>query len=149
MNAVIPQRAIDTAPAWVLYDGDCAFCRGGAERFGRVLEDHGFKLAPLQTPWVRSRFGLDAEAPPAEMLVLMPDGQVCGGADGTMQIARRIWWAWPVFLLSRVPGMRILFRAIYLQVAARRHCLNAVRVQIPEAGFPLKPKIKRVFFEMP
>lgn len=133
MNAAIPERAVDAAPAWVLYDGDCAFCREGARRFQTVLEHHGFKLAPLQTPWVRARFGLDADAPPAEMMVLLPDGRAWGGADGVVQIARRVWWTWPLYLISRLPGMMILFRAIYRWVAARRYCGNGACAMRKEA----------------
>ena len=124
MNAAIPERTIDTAPAWVLYDGDCAFCREGARRFQNVLEHYGFKLAPLQMPWVRARFGLDADEVPAEMIVLLPDGWAWGGADGVMQIARRVWWARLLYLISRLPGVMVLFRAIYRWVAARRYCVN-------------------------
>ena len=61
-----------------------------------------------------------------------------------MQIARRVWWAWPLFALGQVPGMMILFRAIYRFIAARRTCLGdacqlpvqAANRRLARAGVP-------------
>jgi hypothetical protein len=41
-----------------------------------------------------------------------------------MAIARRIWWAWPLWALSRVPGAMPLLTAAYRWIARNRHCLN-------------------------
>jgi len=43
---------------WVLYDGECAFCRAGVARSYRLLRRRGFKFAALQASWVAERFGL-------------------------------------------------------------------------------------------
>jgi predicted DCC family thiol-disulfide oxidoreductase YuxK len=118
----IPERAPTAAQGWVLYDGECSLCTGMARRNENLLHRHGFELATLQTGWVCRQFGFDPRTQPEEMIVILPDGEAMGGADGVMQIARRIWWAWPVFALAQVPGMMILFRAIYRQIAASRSC---------------------------
>jgi predicted DCC family thiol-disulfide oxidoreductase YuxK len=102
----------------VLYDGACAFCVGWARRSGGMLRRAGFELAPLQSA--------DAGGDLSEMVVRLPDGGRFGGADGIVQIARRIWWAWPLYALAKVPGVLGLLRAAYRQVAANRHCLGGM-----------------------
>ena len=119
------------AQGWVLYDGECRLCTGAADRFGRLLRQHGFELATLQTDWVRERLGLASGAEPAEMVVLDPDGTAFGGADGIIQIARHIWWARPLFALAQIPGLTLLLHAVYRRVAANRHCLGGA-CRLPE-----------------
>ena len=59
-----------------------------------------------------------------EMRLLLADGRDLGGADAVVEIARHIWWAWPLWLVSRVPGARAILRAIYRVIAANRHCIG-------------------------
>jgi predicted DCC family thiol-disulfide oxidoreductase YuxK len=92
----------------------------------KLLRTHGFDMATLQTPWVRQRLELKPDSELTEMKLLASDGKIYGGAEALMQIARRIWWAWPLFALAQIPGAMILFRAIYRRIAANRHCLNGV-----------------------
>ena len=108
----------------MLYDGQCQLCLNAVSRFGATLRRHHFDLAPLQTPWVRQRLGLRPDQPLTEMKLLAADGRIFGGADALAQIARRIWWAWPLFAASRIPGVMFIFRAIYRRLAAKRHCIG-------------------------
>ena len=112
------------ARGWVLFDGNCRWCVGTARQFARLLRGHGFEPAALQTPWVRKRLGLASEDEPAEMVVLTAGGAVFGGADGILQIARRIWWAWPLFAVAKIPGITQLLRAAYRRLADNRHCFD-------------------------
>src|SRR5260221_653805 len=116
---------------WVLYDGECRLCAGTVARFGPVLRRRHFELAPLQTPWVRERLGLKAGEMPDEMKLLAEDGRIYGGAEALLQMARLIWWARPLYALAQIPGGTVLFRAIYRQIAASRHCLNGA-CEIPK-----------------
>lgn len=143
MKAAIPERTTEAARGWVLYDGECSLCTGAARRFQNLLHLHGFGLAPLQLPWVHRRLGTNAEEPPTEMKFLAADGQVYGGADALVQIARKIWWAWPLFAIAQIPGATVLLRAIYRRIAANRHCLNGA------CSIPARRHVTRVFFEMP
>lgn len=146
VKGVIPERTGDAARGWVLYDGNCPFCTGAAARFGSLLRRHHFDLAPLQTSWARKRLGLAFDESLTEMKLMACDETVYGGAEALAQIARRIWWAWPLFALAQIPGVMIFFRVIYRGVAANRHCLNG-------ACYIQKPSVRhhtpRVFFEMP
>ncbi len=117
-NGTTPPRG------WVLFDGSCRLCLGAARRFARLLRRHGFEPAPLQSSWVRERLDMAAEGMPTEMMVLTSGGAVFGGADGILQIARRVWWAWPLYALAKIPGVTPRLRAIYRWVAANRHCFN-------------------------
>jgi predicted DCC family thiol-disulfide oxidoreductase YuxK len=124
VNPEFSATVADAAPGWVLYDGDCPLCTGAAARFAPLLRRHRFRLAPLQTDWVRRRLALPPDAPLAEMKLLAADGSVYGGAEALVQIARRIWWAWPLFALAHIPGAMILLRAGYGRLASNRHCFG-------------------------
>lgn len=110
---------------WVLFDGDCSFCTGLAKRYGPWLLKHGYRMAPLQAAWVRERLGLTEGALFTEMRLLTSDGKLYGGADALIAIARTIWWAKPLALLARLPGVHAPLQATYRRLAARRHCLSS------------------------
>jgi len=116
---------------WIFYDGECQFCINNIRRYEKLLRRYGFEPATLQTPWVRERLGLKSDSELTEMIVLTADGQRFGGADGIMQIARQIWWAWPLFAFAKIPRMIFPLRAIYRHVAVNRHCLGG-KCKLPE-----------------
>ncbi len=125
---------------WVLIDGDCPMCVGLAGRLAGVFERIGYGVAPQQTPWVRERLGLKVGEPLTELRVLSPSGQVVGGADAIVFVAKSVWWAWPFVALTRIPGAMFILRALYRRFAANRHCIsNAcyVRRSKPIAWGPL------------
>ncbi len=95
----------------VLYDADCAFCTRWARRGERWLAGRGYRFEPLSVP-------------SAEMKLVTTTGRALGGADAVVALAREIWWAWPVWLVSRMPGIMALFRAGYRRFAAKRYCFN-------------------------
>lgn len=109
---------------WVFYDGECSFCTATAARFAPRLRRYHFQFVPLQTPWVRERLQLEPGKPVLEMKLLTAGGEVFGSAEALLQITRNIWWAWPLFAVSFLPGARFLLNAAYRQVAARRNCLG-------------------------
>ena len=109
---------------WVFYDGECRLCAGTVARWRDVLERRGFSFAPLQTDWVRARLGLVQGELPEEMKVLTRDGRLTGGVGGLAELARSVWWAWPLFALAQVRGVRGLLDAGYRRLAANRRCFN-------------------------
>jgi predicted DCC family thiol-disulfide oxidoreductase YuxK len=131
VNAVIPERTTEAVQGWVFYDGECPLCTGALSRFGPMLRRHHFDLAPLQVPWTQKRLGLKPGEPLVEMKLLTANGQIYGGAEALAQIARRIWWAWPLFALTQIPGTAILLRGIYQRIAASRNCIGNA-CQLPE-----------------
>jgi predicted DCC family thiol-disulfide oxidoreductase YuxK len=131
---------------WVLYDGECRLCTGTVALFGPMLRRRHFDLAPLQTPWVRERLGLKAGEMPDEMKLLTEDGKLHGGAGALLEIARTIWWAWPLYVLGQIPGGTILFRKIYRRIAMNRHCFAGACAVPKTAG---RHHTVRTFFEIP
>src|SRR5262245_11710015 len=99
VRAEITNDNLDSA-GWVFYDGECAWCRASARRFGRILARRGFQLRPLQSPGVAEQLGLEDRDLLREMRLLLGDGHRFSGADAIVEITRHIWWAWPLWLFS-------------------------------------------------
>jgi predicted DCC family thiol-disulfide oxidoreductase YuxK len=114
----------DEPSATVFYDADCRFCVDWARRFERVLGRRRLELVPLQTPGAGAALGLRDELLLDEMRLRLQDGEVFGGAAAVVEIARRIWWAWPFWALSQLPGAMRPLRATYRRIARRRGCTS-------------------------
>jgi len=109
---------------WLFYDGTCSLCISLARRFAPILARLHFSTAPLQSPIAHKALGISSDSPVTEMRVVVQSGQTAGGADAILLLARETIWGWPLVLISCFPGIRPLLRAIYRQIAARRHCLS-------------------------
>jgi hypothetical protein len=90
-----------------------------------MLQRHGFAVAPLQSPWVPSRTGLTDADLLDDVRLLQPDGRLTSGPDVYRYILRRIWWAYPGYLLSLAPGFRQLFDWKYRTFARHRGTFSA------------------------
>jgi len=116
----------------VFYDGECAICTRGVRRFQSVLARRRITLTPLQTPDACARLAIREEDRLKEMRLRLEDGTVFGGAAAVVEIARRIWWARPLWALSRLPGAMRPMRAAYGWAARHRGCANGVcRIEPP------------------
>jgi hypothetical protein len=71
---------------------------------------------------VQERLGLSPAEATAQMRLLTSEGSVLGGADAVVYLARRIWWALPLWCVSRLPRGMALLRHLYAGVAALRPC---------------------------
>lgn len=109
---------------WVFYDDACGACRNVARRARPMLRRRGFDLAPLQDPWVAPRLGIGGDELLREMKILTPQGASVGGADAIVCLAHFIWWARPLRLVARVPGMMPLLRRVYRWLAGHRYCIS-------------------------
>jgi predicted DCC family thiol-disulfide oxidoreductase YuxK len=110
----------DAREGWVLYDGACGFCSRWVPSWEPTLQRLGLAIAPLQTPGVKERAGLAADDLLTELRLLRPDGQLISGADVYRFVLRRLWWGYPLYLLSIVPGLRRLFDRGYRSFARHR-----------------------------
>jgi predicted DCC family thiol-disulfide oxidoreductase YuxK len=110
MNSVITEIT-DKIGGVVLYDAECRFCTTWAQRGGHLLGKRGFRFAPLSEP-------------ADEMKLVTGGGETIGGAHAIVYLARRIWWGWPLWAVSRVPGVMRLLEHGYRQFAIRRHCFH-------------------------
>jgi alginate O-acetyltransferase complex protein AlgI len=107
---------------WIFYDADCSSCRDLARRFENFFAARGFHFEPLQHQWVQHRLNLTRDEALGEMSVLTSGGEVFGGADAVILLARKIWWARPLAFLARLPSVHALLHRLYRWVAARRTC---------------------------
>lgn len=114
--------AAQPVAGWVGYDGECPLCQRWRVRVERPLFRHGYQFVPLQTPWVRARLDLKDHDPLTEMRLLRPGKPVLGGADAAVVLMRHVWWLWPLWLCSRLPGAMPIIHAVYRRIAANRHC---------------------------
>jgi predicted DCC family thiol-disulfide oxidoreductase YuxK len=111
---------------WVLYDGDCAVCIQFIQTCTPLFLSTSLKPIPLQTEWVKQRLGFDETENSAELLkemrVLTAQGQIYGGADAVIYLARQFWWSRPFVYLAALPGGHFLIDRVYRWIASNRHC---------------------------
>jgi predicted DCC family thiol-disulfide oxidoreductase YuxK len=105
---------------WILYDDSCGFCRRWIPFWAPTLKRRGFETAPLQAQWVRERLQLAETELMSDLRLLLPDGTQIVGADVYRHAMRRIWWAWPFYVLSITPGIREVFNRAYRAFAVNR-----------------------------
>jgi len=108
---------------WVFYDGQCKICINLAHRFISILNRRGIGLTPLQTGWVMERIPF-IDDPLKEMLFQTSDGRILGGADAVIYLSRKIWWAYGLFAVTKIPGMKNLLRRVYGVIARNRYCIS-------------------------
>ncbi len=112
------------ARGWVCFDRDCSVCTSLARRFRRTLETRGFGLAALQDPRVQALLALPTEDLLREMRVATGGGEIYGGVDAIVFLARQIWWAWPLYAAAKLPGVPHILNACYRWFADHRTCAS-------------------------
>ncbi len=106
---------------WILFDDACGFCRRWVPFWATTLRRRGFRIAPLQSPWVRRALDLPESILLKDLRLLLSDGSSLEGAEVYRFVMRRIWWAYPFYLLSRAPLLRSVFDGSYRAFAANRY----------------------------
>jgi predicted DCC family thiol-disulfide oxidoreductase YuxK len=109
---------------WVLYDGGCGFCRRWVPFWEKTLSKRGFAIAPLQSEWVAEQLQLPREELLGDLRLLRREAVPLQGAEVYRHVLRRIWWAYPVYLLSIAPLLRRVFNWSYRTFAAHRHKIS-------------------------
>ena len=110
--------------ATLIFDGECAICRGAADWVRRNAMPDAFEYLSCHSEELTRRFPAVArEACLQAMHLVLPDGTVLVGEKAAPEIlsrlkARRHRWAAALF---RLPGAEILSRAFYRWFAGRRH----------------------------
>ena len=105
---------------WVLYDDSCGFCRRWIPFWAATLRRRGYDIVPLQSSWVRRQLRLSDQALLQDLRLLLSDGTQVQGADVYRHVMKRIWWAYPLFLLASAPVLRRLFDLSYRTFAINR-----------------------------
>ena len=114
-------RQADAPPrGWILYDGACGVCSRWVPRFRAILGRLGLAVAPLQSAWVQERTGISAEDLSTDIQLLHSDGQITSGPDVYRYVMRRVWWMYPLFVLSTLPVLHRIFDWSYRAFARHR-----------------------------
>jgi predicted DCC family thiol-disulfide oxidoreductase YuxK len=121
--------AIGSSEGWVLCDGSCAFCARWLRFWSPLLHRHGFKVDELQASWTAKALGMTPEEVERDIRLLTKSGASYSGADVYLQVAKRIWWAWPFGVLFSLPGFNWIIWAGYRRFAANRHCVSGYCVR--------------------
>ena len=106
---------------WILYDDSCGVCRRWIHFWEGTLRRRGFDIAPLQAAWVAEKLRLDHLRLTEDLRLLLPDGRDVQGADVYRVAMKRIWWAYPLYLLSVTPHLNVVFDRAYRTFASHRH----------------------------
>jgi predicted DCC family thiol-disulfide oxidoreductase YuxK len=105
---------------WVLYDDACRFCRRWVPFWRETLSKRGFNIAALQSPWVQESLSVPGDDLLDDLRLLLADGRQVRGADVYRYVMRRIWWAYPLYLLSVAPVLSRVFDWGYRTFAVNR-----------------------------
>ena len=105
----------------VLYDDSCGFCRRWVPFWAKTLRKRGFDIAPLQSDWVVRRLNVPDGDLLFDLRLLFADGRQVRGVDVYRLVMRRIWWAYPLYVLSAAPVLRLAFDRAYRTFANNRH----------------------------
>jgi predicted DCC family thiol-disulfide oxidoreductase YuxK len=110
---------------WVLYDADCGICTRMARFWMPTFSRLGLETAPLQSEWVATRTGLPLPQLLTDVRLLQTDGTLVSGPNVYRYLMRRLWWAYPLFLLSKVPVLSHAFDWGYRVFARHRSRISA------------------------
>lgn len=122
----------------LIFDGDCAFCRGQVSRLERII-GNAIDYAPWQA--VAARFPqISPEQFNAAMHFVAADGQITRGAAALVAALRYApgrRWRLPGVIYHRLPGAAGLAEWLYRLIARHRHRLGG------SASCPLPPPASR------
>jgi predicted DCC family thiol-disulfide oxidoreductase YuxK len=116
----------------LFYDDSCGFCRRWVLYWAPTLRRHGIAVAPLQSDAARALDVAEAELY-RDVWLRLASGERRRGADVYRYAMRRIWWAYPGFLVSSAPGLRWLFDRAYRKFADNRFHFSSA------CGLPNQP----------
>jgi predicted DCC family thiol-disulfide oxidoreductase YuxK len=115
----------DRVQGVVLYDGQCGFCSGWVMYWAGTLARHGFEIASLDEPWVAERLDMPHAELVTDIRLLTAAGDLVSGADVYLYVTRRIWWAWPFFVIFSLPGFKWLIHVGYRWFARNRYFVSS------------------------
>ena len=117
---------------WVLYDETCGVCSRWVPFWAPTLAHLGLTVTPQQAPWVISRLGLSPDAVLRDIVLLFNDGRQIVGADVYRYVMRNLWLAYPLYVLSIIPGLCQTFDLGYRLFADNRFRISSACGLPPE-----------------
>lgn len=118
-----PGSPVPAGRHWLLYDGQCGFCRAivrlviAFDRLGLVLPCDLHEAAAGRVSRV---LRLSREELLRAMWVITPDGRAISGFFAARRLARLLPAGWPLLPVLHMPGLARLGVPLYAWIAARR-----------------------------
>ncbi len=113
-----------TPKGWLLYDGACGFCSRWVPFWAKTLRGISIDFVPLQELWVREKLGVDETELLRDLRLLLIDGTQIRGADVYRYVMKRVWWAYPLYVLAVSPIFRSIFDWGYATFAKNRYRIS-------------------------
>ncbi len=126
LNPGSRSTSVPVPSGWILYDRECGICRRWVPFWEPTLKERGFAIAPLQASWVAAKLQIEATELLSDVRLLLADGTLIEGADVYRYAMRRIWWAFPFYLVASMPLFRSVFDWAYRTFAGHRHRISAL-----------------------
>ncbi|MBV9232107.1 MAG: DUF393 domain-containing protein [Chloroflexi bacterium] len=123
-----------TSKLVLIFDGSCNFCTACVGIFHLLDWRHRLECLPFQEPDVPQRYGLTLLQCEQAAWVILPSGQIYGGAQA-INLALDTSIGLPLFAqLSHLPWMGKLEERVYGWIAAHRQRLPGVRPYCKRPG---------------
>ena len=94
---------------FILYDDSYGFCHRLVLTLETVFGERGLAIALLQSKWVTEQLNSSQGDLRSDLRQLLTDDSQLRGADVYRCVMRRIWWAYPLYVLSSAPLLRNMF----------------------------------------
>jgi predicted DCC family thiol-disulfide oxidoreductase YuxK len=109
----------------VFYDDACGFCRAWVPFWAETLQKRGLAIATLQSFEALRRLTISNEDLTRDLRLVTDDGIQKQGADVYRYVMKRIWWAFPFYLLFICPGTSLIFDRCYRAFADNRYRISS------------------------
>lgn len=124
MSRPMPEKRKEAFSGWIIYDADCGICTAWISRCKNIFLRRNFDMVPLQAEWIRRELDLDYPDMLRDFRIRLAGGDLLEGADAYRWLLRKIWWAYPFYLLSRVPPCKQIFDTCYRYIADHRQKIS-------------------------
>jgi len=116
----------ENEPAVLVYDAECALCRGARDWIAHRVAPGALEFVPYQSNERLARLSrVSASACAQAIHLLTPEGEMLVGVEALPRLLGYTrHWRWLARVL-RLPGMRRLAPLCYRWVARHRHALSA------------------------
>ena len=129
MNENLKSNKIETGREYVLWDGDCGFCRRSAEKMSQLDQQKSFLFAPYQSfsETELGKVGLDYRQCARELQIISNSGKTFGGAFGINYFFwRQPRWKFLPILGGLFPLLMLVEVLLYKLVATNRMLFSKI-----------------------
>lgn len=121
--------------AALVYDSACPVCARSIIWIRENAEEGAFEMVPCQSEDLARRFpSITPEACMEAMQLVLPGGEVLSGEEALPEVLARLRRYRNMGALFRVPGSRIMSKAVYRWLAGHRYAVAYLLPPFHRAG---------------